>query len=107
MARVIVTFSIIAFFVLALQATNAQPRLAPYIDLTGQFARFVDETAGMDDAARVAQFHKQMDALFPGFYVPRFGATQEQYDAHIAKALENFPALRPRYEQVQKDFPAA
>jgi len=85
-------------------AAPTQPR---YIDLTGQFARFVGETAGMEESARVATFQKRMDALLPGFYVPRFGATPEQYNARIARALQRFPDLRPKFTQVQRDFPAA
>ncbi|HEX5161314.1 MAG TPA: hypothetical protein VFV88_06300 [Steroidobacteraceae bacterium] len=80
---------------------------AQYIDLTADFTRFVDATAGMEEAARVAQFRKQMDALLPGFYMPPFGMTEDKYNAHIAKALQKFPTLRPQYEQVQRDFPAA
>jgi hypothetical protein len=33
----------------------------PYIDLTANFSRFVDTTAGMDEAARVKAFQTQMD----------------------------------------------
>jgi hypothetical protein len=48
-----------------------------------------------------------MDALLPGFYAPRDGADPGSYDTRVAKALANFPALRPRYEQVQRQFPAS
>jgi hypothetical protein len=61
----------------------------------------------MAPAARVALFHTEMDVLLPGFYVPRFGSTQAQYDARIADALDGFSGLRAGYEQVQRDFPAA
>ena len=80
---------------------------ASYVDLTGDFSRFADKTSGMEGPARVAAFHEQMDALLPGFYAPRFGATTEQYDAHIQRALEGFAELRPQYERVQREFPAA
>ena len=88
-------------------AMGGEPQRAHYTDLTADFARFVDKTAGMEEAARVALFHMQMDPLLPGFYAPRFGMTAAQYDAHIARALQGFPELRKRYEQVQRDFPAA
>ena len=88
-------------------APDAKAKPARYIDLTGDFSRFVEKTAGMEETVRVAQFHKQMDALLPGFYAPRFGMTEAQYDAHIAKALKDFPTLRSQYEQVQRDFPKA
>ena len=97
----------IVLFALASGALAAEPNAAPYIDLTRHFARFHDETAGVEEAARVARFRKQMDALLPGFYTPRFGATESQYDARIARALKDFATLRPKYEQVQRNFPAA
>jgi len=78
-----------------------------YIDLTTEFSRFADKTLGMKDAARVAAFKAQMEPLLPGFYVPRFGATPERYDAQIARSLETFAALRLKYEQVQREFPTA
>ncbi len=90
-----------------LSGARAETSGARYIDLTSQFSRFVDETAGMKDAARVAAFKAQMEPLLPGFYVPRFGATPERYDARIARSFETFAALRPKYEQLQRDFPAA
>lgn len=80
---------------------------AHYIDLTADFSRFVDETAAMEGPARVAAFKFRMDALLPGFYVPRFGATPERYDARIARAIDGFAKLRPQYESVQREFPAA
>ena len=78
-----------------------------YFDLTADFARLVEETAGMEDAARVALFRKRMDSLLPGFYVPRFGFTPEQYDALIVAALKGFEEQRVGYERVQREFPAA
>jgi hypothetical protein len=89
-----------------LHPVGAEAKGAPYIDLTAQFSRFVDETAGMEEVARVGLFRQQMDALLPGFYAPRYGAPA-RYDVQVAKALAAFAALRPRYEQVQRDFPAA
>jgi hypothetical protein len=88
-------------------AQGGELKPAHYVDLTANFARFVEDTAGIDEPARVALFHKRMDALLPGFYAPRFGATPAQYDASIARALEGFADLRPRYERVRRDFPAA
>jgi hypothetical protein len=101
-----------AFFVVALGmlyplVARADSPPARYTDLTADFARFVDDTTGMDDAARVAAFKSRMNALLPGFYVPRFGVTPERYDARITAALADFSRLRPRYELLQRDFPAA
>jgi hypothetical protein len=80
---------------------------AHYIDLTADFSLFVAETAAMEGPARVAAFKTRMDALLPGFYVPRFGATPERYDARITRAFDGFAKLRPKYESVQREFPAA
>src|SRR3982751_6806988 len=85
----------------------ADSRPALYVDLTGQFARFVDESADVDEPARVALFYTEMGPLLPGFYSPRFGATQAQYDARIAQAIRDFGTLRARYEDVQRGFPSA
>jgi hypothetical protein len=88
-------------------SAGVESKAPDYIDITAQFSRFVDETTGMAPAARVALFHTEMDVLLPGFYAPRFGLTQAEYDARIVSALEGFSGLRARYEQVQRDFPAA
>src|SRR3954463_11580836 len=88
-----------------LHATGAKTNDALYVDLTGDFSRLVDETAGMPDGPRVAKFHERMAPLLPGFYEPRFGATAEKYDARIARALNAFSARRAQYEQVQREFP--
>jgi hypothetical protein len=92
---------------LAVQPALAEAKDAQYIDLTASFVRFVDATVAMEDQPRVALFRKQMDALLPGFYTPRNGTEPARYDVRAAKALKTFEALRPRYEQVQREFPAA
>ena len=93
--------ALLAFAVFALSGT------APYTDLTAKFLQFADSTAGMDEAPRVAQFRAQMDALLPGFYTPRDGTTPARFDARVARALKEFPELRPSYERVQREFPKA
>jgi len=98
---------VIPGFVFFSASALGEAKRAQYIDLTAHFSRFVDETAGMGEAARVALFHTKMDALLPGFYAPRFGMTPAKYDEHIARALGEFTTLRQRYEHVQRDFPAA
>ena len=53
---------------LAMSALHSEEaKRAHYIDLTADFSRFVDDTDGMEDAGRVALFHKRMDTLLPGF----------------------------------------
>jgi len=85
----------------------AGAKSAPYVDLTADFARFADETSQMEGAARVALFRERMNARFPGFYTPRDGVEPAKYDARVVKALSGFAALRPAYENVQREFPAA
>jgi hypothetical protein len=97
----------IALATLPFGDARAETKDVHYIDLTTNFSRFVDETAGMEEAARIAEFQKQMTPLLPGFYEPRLGATPERYNKKIGRALNGFADLRPKYEQVQRDFPAA
>ena len=97
----------IALLIIYSAAARTDTRGAKYIDLTTDFSRFVDETTGIENPARVAAFKTRMDALLPGFYAPRFGATPERYDARISGAFADFAKLRPKYELVQRDFPAA
>jgi hypothetical protein len=101
-----VAFFAAAFFILT-NAAHAETKDAHYIDLTANFARFVDDTSAMEDAARVALFRKQMDALFPGFYTARNGEDPAHYDARVAKGLKNLAAQRLGYEKVHREFPAA
>jgi hypothetical protein len=98
--------ALLALTLLPMGARAADAKAARYVDLTADFVRFVDETAVMEEQPRVALFRQQMDALLPGFYTPRDGVDPASYDTYVAKALKNFEALRPRFEQVQRDFPA-
>jgi hypothetical protein len=107
MFKALLVLSLCALFTVASVAKDSGPETGHYVDLTGEFARFVDDTAGMEEPARIALFRQKMDALLPGFYTPRFGATPEKYDAQVAGALKNFAAIRPKYEEVQRTFPAA
>src|SRR5688572_15553191 len=79
-------------------ANGIMPEQVRYIDLTSHFARLAEETAGKDDATRLALFHERMDSLLPGFYVPRFGIAPAAYDGLIIGALEGFDDQRVAYE---------
>jgi hypothetical protein len=74
---------------------------APYrlIDLSDDFVAFYDRTEGMGASARVEAFKAEIVPLLPEFYGrTRFEDISEaQYDARIARALEQFPQLRERY----------
>lgn len=90
----------------------AEPRLPPpysLIDLTDDYAAFYDRTQGMEDAARVEAFKAEFAPLFPGFYDParvRNFASEEQYNAQIARSFETFEELRPRFERTAASFEA-
>lgn len=107
MSKTLLALSLTWLLVIGIAAKDGSPANPQYVDLTADFTRFADETRGMDEAARVAKFHQRMGPLLPGFYEPRFGLTPERYDRKIARALDGFDALRPRYQRVQEDFPAA
>jgi len=85
----------------------SSPPAAPYHSLTAEFERFHDETAAMPEAQRVVLFRQRFDALFPGFYEPADGQTDDQFNASIAKSLAAFPALREKYHATERDFPRA
>ena len=91
----------------AITPTIAGTKAPRFVDLTADFARIADATDGMEEAARIARVRTQMDALLPGFYAPRDSITPARFDARVAKALRDFDSLRPRYEQVRREFPAA
>jgi hypothetical protein len=68
------------------------------------FDTFATSTASMPPAERVKQFRARFDALVPGFYEPRFGATEAQYDARVQKALEAYPETRDKFLATAKSF---
>lgn len=73
-------------------------------DLTDDFEHFHDRTQGMDTAARVAAFKAEFVPLLPGFYEPNEYTTQEQIDRLITRSLEQFPAIRARYNATREAF---
>lgn len=83
------------------------PAPPPYSDFSDAFPAFYDRTAGLDEEARLAAFKRDVAPLFPGFYAPRDGATQEQWDKAVNRAIADFPKVREQYEAVQRTFPAA
>ncbi|MDG2532637.1 hypothetical protein P6144_03180 [Sphingomonas sp. HITSZ_GF] len=74
---------------------------------TDAFDGFATSTATMPPAERVKAFRAKFDALVPGFYEPRFGATEAQYDARVQKALEGYPAERDKFLDAAKRFQAS
>lgn len=93
----------------ALALAAATPAVAQPIfqSFTDEFDRFALETAAMPEAERVKLFRERFDALVPGFYEPRFGATEEKYDAQVARHLAAYPAQRDKFLAAARDFEAA
>jgi len=87
--------------------TPARPAAEPFyhlVDLTDDYAAFYDRTQGMETQTRVAAFKAAFIPLFPGFYEPSEGTTQEQMDRMIARSLEQFPEIRERYMITRASF---
>lgn len=92
----------------ALAGNAAEP--PKVINLARDFVTFWDATQGMPEPQRVAAFHQQVGAKFPGFYgVQRYQGDSAAIDQRIAKALTNFGALRQAYvakiDQFDADLP--
>jgi hypothetical protein len=99
---------IAALALLAAPAALAQPQpAAPFVSYAEAFDQFAKETATLPSAERVRAFRAKFNALVPGFYEPRFGATEARYDAHLEKVLAYYPANRDRFLAAARDFSAA
>lgn len=83
----------------ALMLVVAAPAVAQpaFRSFTDEFDRFARETATLPGAERVKLFRARFNALLPGFYEPRNGLDDARYDARVAKALNEYPALRDKY----------
>jgi len=86
----------------------ASPPAAPYrlIDLSDDFAAFYERTEDMPPADHVEAFQREIAPLFPDFYGrSRFrDISDESYNRRIARAIEQFPAIRDRYELKASSF---
>ncbi len=74
---------------------------------TADFDAFATSTTAMPPVERVKAFRDRFNALIPGFYQPRFGATEEKYDTRIQKALESYPADRAKFLAAASSFATA
>ena len=103
-----IPFILMTCFTLAPALTQSTVSALPaYRSIAGDFPAFFDKTTAMPTVLRVAEFKKRFDRLFPGFYEPANGQTQAGFDKSVVDAFANFPALRSRYERVERDFPQA
>lgn len=91
---------------LAGMAVRAAPAPTPvrFVDYAAQFDRFEARTHDLPMDQRVAAFHAEFDRTVPGLYADRDTA---RLDRRIAKALADFPSIRPAYRDVERKFPAA
>lgn len=85
-------------------AAQTAPGAAPFTSYADDFDRFATETSAMPEAERVKLFRTRFNALFPGFYEPRNGLNDAQYDIRVAKALREYPALRDKYRAAAAAF---
>lgn len=91
---------------------STAPRMvrAPQVlNLADDFIAFYDETKGQQTEERVAAFKRDVASQFPAFYgAERYEGrvTQEELDADVVTAIENFEALRPAYVAKMNAFDA-
>jgi hypothetical protein len=92
----------VAFALLTLGASAPPP--VSFVDYSAQFDEFEARTEGTPSDKRVTEFLATFNALVPGLY-------EDKDAAHLArrvdKALTNFPAIRPAYREVEREFPEA
>lgn len=74
---------------------------------TADFDAFATTTTTMPPAERVKAFRDKFNQLVPGFYEPRYGATEEKYNARVQRALESYPAERAKFLAAADSFAAA
>jgi hypothetical protein len=96
-----------ALFAAAAASAKGPPAGGNYTDYSQAFITFYDATEGLEPDARVAAFKRDVAPLFPAFYAPREGRTQEQVDNSIRGAIKEFPSIRDKYVAAQQTFPAA
>lgn len=97
---------------LALGGCAAAPAPAPapsqkFVNLVPAYVAFWDSTRDLNEPARVAAFREQFEILFPGFYAPdrlKPPQTIAMQDERIAKGLQDFPAIRTRFEAIGREF---
>ena len=100
-------FRILLALLLAAPAIAMAQPVPAFTSYTGDFDRFVAETAATAPEERVRLFRERFNALVPGFYEPRYGATEERYNARVAKALAEYPAQRDKFLAAAAAFSAS
>lgn len=98
----LVTTGILSLLTLGLSVPPPAP--VTFTSYAAQFDEFEARTAGMPSDQRVKEFLATFDKLVPGLYA-------DKDPTHLArradKALTSFPAIRPVYREVEREFPEA
>ena len=90
----------VIFSLLSLGAGAPPP--VSFTSYAAQFDEFEARTEGMPSDKRVAEFLSTFNALVPGLYDEKDPA---RLASRVDKALTNFPAIRPAYRDVEREFP--
>ncbi|MBA3895903.1 MAG: hypothetical protein H0X36_01930 [Sphingomonadaceae bacterium] len=81
----------------------AAPRTVTFASYAPQFDNFEARTRGMATDRRVLAFRAEFDRILPGLY----SVADAALDRRIARALTEFPSIRPAYRIVESRFPGA
>lgn len=88
----------------SLGASAPPPAPVTFTSYAAQFDDFEARTQGMPSDQRVTELLATFDKLVPGLYADKDPARLAR---RVDKALTNFPALRPAYQEVERGFPEA
>lgn len=99
--------ALIAAVAFAIAAPASAQEAPAFTSLTQQFDDFFAATAAVPAPERVKQFRERFNALLPGFYAPRNGATEDKYNAQIERNFAAYPAQREKFLAAARDFSAA
>jgi hypothetical protein len=77
---------------------------APVRNIAGDFARTWDATRNLPMPERVAAFKKDVASQYPEFYAASRSGGEAQFDARIAREIEQFGAIRTVYLDKVKNF---
>lgn len=71
------------------------------------FDAFAAATRNLPPAERARRFRAEFAAKVPGFYEPRFGTTEAQYEARVQRALAGYWATREKILATAQGFAAS
>lgn len=92
---------------LGVAAAPAPASKIDYTDLTGEFARYWEQSQDLADIDRSQGFRAHFAKILPGFYdAARNSVEPAKYDRFVANGLRAFPKDRAGIEDVSKRFSA-